>query len=226
MDSTRKAALLRTCPLFGRLSTAELEQLAGQTALRRYRRGQVLFFEGDPGDSLLVVAEGRLKVLTRSETGEDLLLAVVGAPDSIGTLAIADGGPRSATVEALTDTAVLRVARTDIMRLAAAGPTVNDALVVMLAAVVRRLTGTAADLVFLDMPRRLAKLLLEKCRVVGGGDVVDLPLTQAEIASSIGASRQSVNATLRDFQRRGWITADGPVLRVRDIAALTRFAGS
>jgi CRP-like cAMP-binding protein len=225
MDSARKVALLRACPLFDQLPLADLEQLAERAAQRRYRRGQVVFFAGDPGDSLLVVADGRLKVLTRSENGDELLLAMVATPDSIGELAIADGGPRSATVEALTDCVILRVDRADIMRLVAAGTTVGDALIRTLAAVVRRLTGTAADLVFLDLSRRLAKLLLEQCRLTGG-DVIDVPWTQADKANSIGASRQSVNATLHDFQRRGWISAEGPTLRVRDVAALARFAGS
>jgi CRP/FNR family cyclic AMP-dependent transcriptional regulator len=174
MDSTRKISLLRTCPLFDQLAAEDVDHLAGQAALRRYRRGQVVFYEGDPGDSLLVVADGRLKVLSRSEEGEALLLAVVGPPDSIGALTVADGGPGSATVEALTDAAVLRVDRADILRLASAGTSVADALVKMLAVVVRRLTGAAADLVFLDLPRRLAKLLLEQRRAAGG-DVVDVP---------------------------------------------------
>jgi CRP-like cAMP-binding protein len=225
MDPARKIALLRTCPLFEQLPAEDLDRLAEQAALRRYRRGQVVFYAGDPGDCLLVVADGRLKVMARSENGDELLLAVVGPPDSIGALAIADGGPRSATVEALTDTTVLRVDRADIWRLEAAGTAVSDALMRMLAVVVRRLTGTAADMVFLDLPRRLAKLLLEQCRVAGG-DVVDLPWTQTDMASSIGASRQSVNATLRDFQRRGWITTEGSALRVRDAGALASFAGS
>jgi CRP-like cAMP-binding protein len=225
MDPARKIALLRTCPLFEQLPAEVLDRLAEQAALRRYRRGQVVFYAGDPGDCLLVVADGRLKVMARSENGDELLLAVVGPPDSIGALAIADGGPRSAPVEALTDTTVLRVDRADIWRLEAAGTAVSDALMRMLAVVVRRLTGTAADMVFLDLPRRLAKLLLEQCRVAGG-DVVDLPWTQTDMASSIGASRQSVNATLRDFQRRGWITTEGSALRVRDAGALASFAGS
>jgi CRP-like cAMP-binding protein len=225
MDSAQKIALLRTCPLFDQLPVADLARLAGLTSLRRHRRGHVLFSEGDPGDSLLVVADGRLKVLTRSEDGIELLLAVVGPPDSLGALTIADGGPRSATVEALTDAVVLRVARTDILALAAAGSTVSLALSRMLAVVVRRLTGTAADLVFLDLPRRLAKLLLAQ-RQIAGSDIVDVPWTQADMASAIGASRQSVNAALHGFQDRGWVTVQGPRLWVRDADALTHFAES
>jgi CRP/FNR family cyclic AMP-dependent transcriptional regulator len=225
MDLAGKVALLRTCPLFEKLPATDLEQLAQQTSLRRYRRGQIVFHEGDPGDSLLVVADGRLKVVTNSDDGDQLLLAVVGPPESIGALTLADGGRRSATVEPLTDVVVLRVDRADIMGLPAARTAVAEALVQMLALAVRRLTGTAADLVFLDLPRRLAKLLLEQRRVAGA-DVVDLPWTQTDMASSVGASRQGVNATLGDFQRRGWIAADGHVLRILDPVALARFAGS
>jgi CRP-like cAMP-binding protein len=88
--------------------------------------------------------------------------------------------------------------------------------------VVRRVTGTAADLVFLDLPRRVAKLIVDEHRS-SGSDVIDMPLTQSEIASRVGASRQSVNAALRDFQRRGWITSSGHEIRIRDIRALSRF---
>lgn len=225
MDTARKTALLRLCPLFEHASTADLEQLASKSVLRHYRRGTVVFYEGDPGDSLLVVAEGRLRVLTRSEDGSELLLAVVSPPESIGILAIADGGPRSATVEAMTASVALRVGRADVLRLAANAPPVADALVGMLAVVVRRMNGTAADLVFLDLPRRLAKLLLEQSRGAAG-NLVDISWTQADMANFIGATRQSVNSTLRDFQRRGWITAEGHLLRVSEPAALARFAGS
>jgi CRP/FNR family cyclic AMP-dependent transcriptional regulator len=225
MDLTRKIDLLRTCPLFAQLPNVDVEWLAAQTMLRHYRRGHVVYYEGDPGDCLILVAEGRLKVLARSEAGDELLLTVVGPPDSIGALAIADGGPRSETAEALTDATVLRVDRADILRLAVTGTTVADALTQMLAVVVRRLTSTATDLVFLDLPRRLAKLLLGQCRIAGA-DVVVLPWTQTDMASCIGASRQSVNSALRDFHRRGWITTEGPVLRVHDAGALERFAGS
>jgi CRP-like cAMP-binding protein len=218
VNAERKTDLLVSCPLFERLPRRELDDLAARTVARRCRRGQLLFSEGDPGDSLLLAAEGRLKILTRGEDGGELLLAVIGPSESIGALSLADGGPRSATVEALTDAVVLRIDRADI---AASG--VSDVLARMLADVVRRLTGTAADLVFLDLPRRLAKLLILQ-RQTAGDDLVKVPWTQTDMASAIGASRQSVNSALHDFQARGWIVVQGPRLRVRDPEALTRFA--
>jgi len=223
MDAGRRANLLRTCLLFEHLSAGDLDQLAGLTSLRQYRRGQVVFYEGDPGDSLLLVAEGWLKVLTSSRDGEPLLLGTVGPPETIGVIALADGGPRSATVEALTDAAVLRVARADVTALVASRPEIGLSLAQMLATALRRLTGAAADLAFLDLPRRLAKLLVERDRASGGG-LIDPPWTQTDMAHAIGASRQSVNVALRDFTRRGWVATEGATVRVRDPEALARFA--
>jgi CRP/FNR family transcriptional regulator, cyclic AMP receptor protein len=114
---------------------------------------------------------------------------------------------------------VLRLPREDVLRVATGSPALVRALLGSLAEVVRRLTGAAADLVFLDIPRRVAKLLLTL--PPDGGTA----LTQAEMADRVGASRQSLNAALQDFQRRGWITVARREIGVRDRAALRRFVG-
>lgn len=224
MDERQRVAALAACRLFAGLATEDLQRLARVAAVRRYRRGQIVFSEGDSGDSLLVVTEGRLKAYSSSLEGNEFLLVVVRPGESVGELVVADGGDRSATVEALTDAAVLRLPRQDILALAATSPALTKALLTSLAAVVRRLTDAAADLVFLDLPRRVAKLVLDE-RVATGGETVDMPLTQAEIASRVGASRQSVNAALRDFQRRGWMQVEGHKIRIRNVAALKNFVG-
>jgi CRP-like cAMP-binding protein len=101
---------------------------------------------------------------------------------------------------------------------------VTAALLKSLADVVRRLTGAAADLVFLDLPRRVAKLLVIE-REAARSDVFETRLTQEEMAHRVGASRQSVNTALREFQRRGWIAVDGPRIHIRDPRAVQRFIG-
>ena len=222
MDERQRLAMLAMCSLFAAVPEQELLGLAASATVRRYRRGQLLFCEGDVGDSLLIVAEGRFKAYSTSPDGEEFLLAVVNAGDSLGEVSIADGGTRSATVEAMTDAVTLRLPREAVLTVAARSPALTAAILRALASVVRRVTGTAADLVFLDLPRRVAKLIVDEHRSTGEA-VIDMPLNQSEIAHRVGASRQSVNTALRDFQRRGWITTSGHEIRIRDLGALSRF---
>lgn len=223
MDERTKLRALAGCRLFTGLPEADLERLAAGAAPRRYGRGQLLFYEGDPGDSLLVVVEGSLKAVSTSLDGEELLLAVLEAGETVGELTVADGGTRSATIAALTDVTVLRVPRETVLSAAERSPALTRALLGELAGMVRRLTGDAADLVFLDVPRRVAKLLLSLPR--GEGGVVRTQLTQTDLAEKVGASRQSLNAALQHFQRRGWVVVGNREFRLRDEQALRRFVG-
>lgn len=222
MDEGARARVLRGCGLFADLPEPDLQRLAAASSARRYRRGQFVVHEGDPGDALLVVAEGSLKAVTTSPHGEELLLAVVEPGESVGELTVADGGERSATVAALTDAAVVRIPRESVLAVAEHSPALTRALLGSLARTVRRLTGDAADLVFLDTPRRVAKLLLSMAPAAGPPRV-HLGLTQSELAERVGATRQTVNAALQGFQRRGWITVRGHEVAIHDPEALRRF---
>jgi CRP/FNR family cyclic AMP-dependent transcriptional regulator len=222
VDVTARGRILAACPLFSGVAEPRLEELAEQAQPRRYRRGQLVFCEGDSGDSLLVVVEGSLKVTSSRADGGEFLLAVMSPNEVIGELTVADGGPRSATVSAVTDAMVLRIPREAVLATAAVSPALTMALLGALAAMVRRLTGSAADLAFLDIPRRVAKLVLS--RAAPGGNATT-GLTQTELAAAVGASRQSLNAALRDFQRRGWITVRPGKIELTDPGALRRFAG-
>lgn len=223
MDERERRRALVGCRLFADLPEDVVTRLGAVATVRHHRRGQLLFYEGDPGDSLLVVVDGSLKAVSASPHGEELLLAVMGPGDVVGELAVADRGSRSATIAALTDTVVLRIPRDALLDVAATSPALAQALLVSLAGIVRRLTGEAADLVFLDVPRRVAKLLLGMR--TAGTDTVRTPLTQTELAERIGASRQSLNAALQVFQRRGWVRVGAHGVEVRDAEALRRFVG-
>jgi CRP/FNR family transcriptional regulator, cyclic AMP receptor protein len=224
MDQEQRARMLAASRLFGDVPAPAIQRLAAAAGLHRYRRGQILFVEGDSGDSLLLIVDGRLKAYSTSAEGEEYLLAVVGPGEAMGELVLADGGSRSASVAALTDAAVLRLPRQAVLDAAEIWPQLTAALLKSLADVVRRLTGAAADLVFLDLPRRVARLLVIE-REAARSDVFETRLTQEEMAHRVGASRQSVNTALREFQRRGWIAVDGPRIHVRDPEAIQRFIG-
>jgi CRP-like cAMP-binding protein len=191
----------------------------------RYEQGEVVFSEGDAGESLYVVVEGLLKAFSRSLQGQEWMLAIIGPGESLGELALVDGWPRSASVTALTDATLLELPRDAVMTVASDSPGVSASMVTELASVVRRLTGSAADLVFLDVRRRVAKTLLLQHRSTEGGRL-HRRLTQAELASAVGASRQSVNEALQYLRRRGWITSDGSESRICDVEAIRAFVSS
>src|SRR5438445_72592 len=180
-----------------------------------------------PADTVLVswVTHRSLKRGDLSHSGfvSSSAARVTGPGGVFGELSVADGGPRSADAEILEDCRLLFVPREVIQDLCGRAPSVAQALASSLAASLRRLTEEASDLVFLDLPRRVAKVLLSQPRADDG--VIGQKMTQEEFAHRVGGARQSVNAALRGFERRGWIQVHNQAITVKQAAALSRFAG-
>jgi CRP/FNR family transcriptional regulator, cyclic AMP receptor protein len=223
MAGAEVTAVLRQTDLLRLVPDADLAALARASRVRNVRRGQIVFTTGDPGDTLVVVMSGRVKVMVRSADGGELTLAALGPGGTLGDVSIADGGPRSADVEALDDSQLLLVPREQIQEICARVPSAAHALAKSVAATLRRLTDATSDLVFLDLPRRLAKVLLSQPR--NGDGVISPYLTQEQLAHQAAGTRQSVNAVMRGFERRGWITVTGRAVTVRQPEMLARFAG-
>jgi CRP-like cAMP-binding protein len=222
-------ALLRETRLFGDLDEASLEELARNVTERSYRKGHIIVNQGDPGDSLFVVSGGLIKVFVTSETGDEMVLVTLRPPDVFGEVAVLDEGPRSASAQALEPSTVLILARSKLLELIHNRPELTEVLLRSLGGLVRRLTEQAADLVFLDLHGRVAKLLLNLAEERGVGEegqvVLDLHMTQSDVAGMVGGSRQSVNQILHHFQRRGFVELDGRAIVMKDLAALRRRAG-
>lgn len=216
------AGVLRRTHLFGSVPDADLALLARASRTRVFRRGQIVCAMGDPGDTLIVVMSGRVKVAVRSADGGELTLVVVGPDGTLGEVSVADGGPRSADVETLEDSRLLFLPRAQVQDVCARVPAAGRALAGSVASTVRRLTEATSDLVFLDLPRRVAKVLLSQSRDSIG--VVRPQLTQEQLARQVAGTRQSVNAALRGFERRGWIAVEGRVVTLREPEMLARFA--
>ena len=213
---------LRQTNLLRSVTAQDLETVAAASRLRNVRRGQVLFTTGDPSDTVILVISGLVKVVVRSADGAELTLTVVQPGGTIGELSVADGGPRSADAEALDDCRLLFVPNDLIAELSSRVPSVTQALMTSIAVTLRRLTEAASDLVFLDLPRRVAKVLLSQPR--GDDGVIELKMSQEELAHQVGGSRQSVNLALRGFERRGWIEVHDRAVTLRQAEALARFA--
>jgi CRP-like cAMP-binding protein len=222
------AQVLGSTALFGALALADLAGLTAVATQRAYARGQFLCAQGDPGDRLFVVAMGLVKVVFATEEGEEIVLTTLRPPEVFGEIAVLDGAPRSASVVAVEPTLALVLHRAGLLDTMRASPPVVEAVLAALTGLVRRLTETAADLAFLDLGGRLAKLLLSlDTRREGppSGAVLDLGLTQADLAAMIGASRPAVNRVLHLFAQRGLLEIDGQRIVLRDRDALRRRAG-
>ncbi len=221
--TTDLAGLLRQTSLLSSLSAEDLQAVAAVSRLRTFRRGQVVFTRGDQGDTWIVVVSGRVKVVIRSADGAELTLTIIQPGGAFGEISIADGGPRSADAETLEETQLLLVPREAIHEICARVPSAAQALTRSMARTLRRLTEAASDLVFLDLPRRVAKVLLSQPRGADGS--IRLKMTQEQLAHQAAGTRQSVNAALRGFERRGWIEIQDRSVIVKQAAALDRFAG-
>lgn len=216
-------AVLRQTVLLGGAPETDLAGLAASSRLRAFRKGQMVCTADDPGETLMVVITGRLKIMVRSADGGELTLTTAGPAGLVGEVSVADGGPRSADVEAIDDSDVLLVPRAAVQDLCGRVPAVALALAASVAGTLRRLTEATSDLVFLDLPRRVAKMLLAQPRDDAGK--IQPPVPQGELARRVGGTRQSVNAALRAFERRGWIDITGRSLTLREPGELARFAG-
>jgi CRP/FNR family cyclic AMP-dependent transcriptional regulator len=218
---------LRRTSLFASARDDQLRPLTDRAYTRRLAPGQILFTEGEPSEHLYVVRSGRVRIVVTSSHGDELTLTVLGPGDTFGELSVIDGSPRSAPAEALESVELLAVGAAEARQVLEREPAILLAAAAELAAMVRRLTGNAGDLVFLDLPRRLAKLLVTEATPGRDGRLrTDLGMSQSGLAARLGVTRQSLNRALSGLTRRGWIAAEGPVVVVLDAGALRRFAES
>ncbi|QMW68220.1 Crp/Fnr family transcriptional regulator [Mumia sp. ZJ1417] len=175
----------------------------------RLRRGEVLFHEGDEGDRLYIVTDGKIKLGRSSADGRENLLAILGPGQMFGELSLFDPGPRSATATAVTDSELNSLGHDELTKWLNDHPNVSRALLHQLASRLRRTNDVVADLVFSDVPGRVAKALIDLSQRFGrkadDGIHVHHDLTQEELAQLVGASRETVNKALADFAMRGWL---------------------
>jgi CRP-like cAMP-binding protein len=220
-------AQLRHTALFADADAARLQPLGRAAFLRRFAAGQVLFTEGEPSDHLYVLVSGQVRIFLRSVHGDEITFSVLGPGDTIGELSMIDALPRSASAEAVRAAELITLPADDVRAALRSDPVLLLAAAAGLAATVRRLTGGTADLVFLDLPRRLAKLLLAEAREDGPGRWrVDPGMSQSGLAVRLGVTRQSLNRALAGLARHGWISLEHGGYVLHDRAALQRFAAS
>jgi CRP/FNR family transcriptional regulator, cyclic AMP receptor protein len=220
--------VLRQAPLFSSLDDEAANSLRSSMSETRIGRGDVLFHEGDSGDRLYVVTDGKIKLGRTSADGRENLLAILGPGQMFGELSLFDPGPRSATATAVTPCTLMSLGHDELLRWLEDQPSVARALLHQLAARLRKTSDVVADLVFSDVPGRVAKALLDLSRRFGrtadDGIHVHHDLTQEELAQLVGASRETVNKALADFAMRGWLRLEPRSVVLIEVERLQRRA--
>ena len=219
---------LRRCALFAHADDRILAEFARGLRRRRFKRNEVIFHQGDPGDSLHILATGSAKVVLPSVEGDEAIIATLRPGDFFGELALLDGAPRSATATALEPSETMSLPRDAFQQLLDRDPRLRDALLHGLAHELRRITGHVEELHFLDLAGRLAMRLTRLAREedpTATGDVrLDWPYTQSDLASMIGGTRQSVNKLLSSLVDDGLVRIERDTLIITDVVSLARRA--
>jgi len=195
--------LLRRTEFFADAPPEVIVALAGSGREQQLIRGDVLFNEGDPADSLYVVLRGRLAIAIANPIDHrETVVSLMEAGDLFGEMAMLDDGPRSAMARALETSAVLAIPYEPVIAAFRGDPRILWGVTRLLAQRLRVMDEALADSVFLDVTGRTAKRLLELSE---GADEFTLPVTQEELAGMVGASRERVNKAIASFIRLGWI---------------------
>jgi len=220
--------VLARAGLFQGVAPEAAEALAASLQHRTYARGDVVFTEGEQGDTLFIVVSGKVKIGRRAADGRENMLSVMGPSDMFGELSLFDPGPRTATATVVTDGRLASLAHSSLRPWIADRPEIAEQLLRVLARRLRRTNDALADLIFTDVPGRVAKALLELAERFGtqesDGVRVHHDLTQEELAQLVGASRETVNKALADFSSRGWMQVDSRAVTLLDPDRLARRA--
>jgi CRP/FNR family transcriptional regulator, cyclic AMP receptor protein len=224
MQADTESAYLKQVTIFSSLNDAEIRDMMTVAKTRRFRAGEVIFHRDDPGQVLYIIKEGKVKICLISTDGQELSLVVFGKGEYFGEFALLDGLPRSADAIALENVVCYTVQRSDFHNVIMKNPKIA---IQVLEVLVKRLRSTdqqVEDLIFLDVYGRVAKKLLELAETHGSkvtdGIRIDVRLTQQELASMVGASRESVNKVMGYFTDRGVISTDKHRVTLRSISDL------
>jgi len=215
--------LLRRVSLFASLNDEALAGLIGHLRRRSFRHGTMIFHKDQAGDALYIVESGRVRLFVPAGGGEELTVDIAGPGEVFGELALLDGRPRSASAEAVEDTIAHTIDRETFKQVLATTPGLAAALIELLSARLRHVTDYAESLAFMDVHARVARALLElgdRYGVKANGIEIDLDLTQAELATMVGATRERVNRALAVFRSQGLVELRGRKIVIRDAERL------
>jgi CRP/FNR family cyclic AMP-dependent transcriptional regulator len=221
-----RVGLLRNIALFSGLSDSELEVLADRLGKRTFGRGVIVFHKDSPGDTVYIIESGKVRIFVLSESGQELSIRVCGIGEVFGELSMLDGLPRSAGAVAMEETHALTLQREDFSEILDTYPRMAEGIIATLTARVRYATQHAENLIFLSVEGRVAQRLLELAEQHGvqtaDGMEIALQLTQSDLATLVGATRERVNKVLGAFRDQDLIQLDVERIVIRDRRGVKR----
>jgi len=216
---------LTSVPIFASLNEKQLQSLPGKLQPRRYQRGEVIFHEDDPADRMHIIVEGRVKISIASEDGRERDIALFQSGDCFGEMALLDGSNRSATATAVDATETMVLLRQDFL---GENPELAADVNALLVQRLRNVNQLLGDMVFLDVPTRVAKQLLTLAETYSAdakpGDAIVVPMGQDELARLVAASRETVSRALNSYRRMGFVDMSHRRITITDLPGLERMA--
>jgi CRP/FNR family transcriptional regulator, cyclic AMP receptor protein len=205
--------LLRTVPIFSELAEPDLDKLTGLASRKHYPKDGVVFFENEAGDTLFMIAQGRIKVTILGDDGREIILSVLSQGEFFGEMALLDNEPRSATAIAAEDSELLSLSRAEFEGVLSHNPGIMGGLIKVLTARLRHANHQISTLALLDVYGRVARVIVELGREEGkrlkDGRITFQRPTHQEIANRIGTTRETVTRMLKDLQRQNLIKVTG-----------------
>ncbi|MBZ8177546.1 cyclic nucleotide-binding domain-containing protein [Corynebacterium poyangense] len=220
--------ILSRAGIFQGVDSVAVDNLITEMETVRFPRGTTIFDEGEPGDRLYIITSGKVKLARHAPDGRENLLSIMGPSDMFGELSIFDPGPRTSSAICVTEVHAATMNSEMLRNWIDQHPEISQQLLRVLARRLRRTNANLADLIFTDVPGRVAKTLLQLANRFGSQEGAALrvnhDLTQEEIAQLVGASRETVNKALATFAHRGWIRLEGKSVLIVDTEHLARRA--
>src|SRR6266481_2143149 len=221
-----KRSVLQNHYLFGKLSPQHIDRLAACIVGRFVTQGTTICAKGDPGSSLFAVCKGAVKITVPSVDGHDAMFNLIGKGDIFGEIALLDGRARTADAVAITDSELFVIERRDFLPLVQEEPQIALKLIEILCARLRQTTQQAESLMFLHLPGRLAKALLRLSHGDRAARERKVAVTQRDLGSIIGMSRESTNRQLRLWEQKSWVRLERGGITILSVEELERIAES
>lgn len=213
VESARR--LVGDCVLFREMRSDQRSALVQSAHLRTVAGGRAIFLMGDPGDSMMAILTGTVQISAPSPDGKEIILGLMQPGEFFGELALLDGRERSADAKAMTDCTLAILNRRDVLQFLERNPAGWPSMVEVLCDRLRRTTLQITEVALLELPVRLAKALL-RLTGIADGTAGSIKLSQRELGNIVGATRESVNKCMREWQRNGTIRIDGHSMRILD----------
>jgi len=212
--------LLKNLPLFGELEDGDMREIWEQVHTRTYKKGNIILFEEDPGDSLFIINEGKVKITRLSEEGKEVILSILGEGEFFGEMSLLDGESRSANVIALSDSEVFILKRQNFLEIIHKNPQIAITLLEELARRIRKSDQQIEFLSLSDAENRVALTLLRLAEESGtfkmGQVTIDELPMQQDMANMSGTSRETISRMLSDFKDKEYIDRKGKKLIILD----------